>query len=314
MGACGGGDEGGVTPTGPHYKYVVNKIGVPTGPGQSAQFGLDLNGDGSVDNKIGDTIAFLSNLANIQAAIDTGVLNGKLILLADVQTPSFTSSDGTGIQFFLGDNPQPAACSNASDTVTCTNAKPSVCMGCGKHLSNGTFSVAAASPRDPAIAGKITGGTFTGGPGTMTLLMSFGDAAPIRFDLVQARVKATGIAETTIGTVSGSSVTDGLLVGGIVTQASMDSAVFPGLADQLTANIKKDCPAAVPPSCTCDKQKELLAFVKKMPYTNCDVSKEEVKAAAAGILPPDLTVDGKPAYSAGIKAAAVKATFAAPGE
>jgi hypothetical protein len=315
MGACGGGDEGGVTPTGPHYKYVINKIAVPTSATQTAQFGLDIDGNGAVDNSLGGALVLIAGLGfDIQAAIDRGILGGKLIALADVQTPDFNSAEGAGIEFFLGDNPQPAACSGASDVVNCTDAKPSVCSGCGKHLSNGSFSIAAASPNDGAITGKIKGGTFTGGPGKMTLLISVGDAAPIRFDLIGARVKATGMNESAIG--SGS---EGLVLAGAVTQESLDATVLPGFQAQLNDSVDKGCKTKVPPNCGCTldpagKTGRQILDTLDLDPKNCTVSVAELQAKVPLLLKQDVTIDGKPAYSAGVKATAVKAMFAAPGE
>lgn len=322
MGACGGGDEGGVTPTGPHYHYVFNKVLVPTSQAQVTQYGLDLNGDGEVDNAVGKALASIVTLLgfDIQGSVDRAVLSGRLIGLADLQTPDFTSAAGAGIRVFLGSNPQPPACSGASDTVVCTMAKPAVCTGCGKHLSNGSFSIASTSPDDPAITGKINGGTFTGGPGTMSLLISLGDADPIRFDLVNAKVKASGISEATIGTSAGAAITDGVVLAGIITEASVDNTVLPGIKAQLDSTLTKGgCQASGPPTCGCadtddgKTAKSILSVLDAAPK-DCKISPEEVKAQAPLLLKSDLTVDGKPAYSAGIKIAATKATFTVPGE
>lgn len=315
IGACGGGDES-ITPTGPHYHYVMNKILVPTNATQSAEYSLDLNGNGTADNSIGTALGALSNFGfDIQAAVDKGVLGGKLIALVDVQTPDFSSSSGTGIRFFLGDNPQPAACSGPSDVVTCTSAKPAVCMGCGHHLASGSFSIAASSPDDPAIAGKVTGGTFTGGPGSMTLLISLGDAAPIRFDLIQARVKASGMSEATIGTVSGSTASGGFVLAGALTQDNVDSVVFPGIEAQIASTVMKDCGMPTAPGCGCTINSAGKGIIDALDKDdNCVVSIAEIKAIASAVLQPDLTIDGKPAYSAGLKATAVKATFTVPGQ
>jgi len=311
-----------VTPTGPHYHYVFNKVLVPISQAQVSDYGLDLDGDGAVDNAVGKALANIVTLLNfdIQASVDKAVLAGRLIGLADLQTPDFASSAGAGIRVFLGSNPQPAACSGATDTVMCTTAKPAVCSGCGKHLTGGSFSIASTSPEDPAITGKISGGTFTGGPGTMSLLISLGDADPIRFDLVNARVKASGISEASIGTAAGASITDGVVLAGVITEESVDNTVLPGIKAQLDSTLAKGgCQTAGPPTCGCSDTddgktaKSILSVLDNAPQ-DCKISPEEVKAKAPLLLKPDLTVDGKPAYSAGIKVALTKATFTVPGQ
>lgn len=307
--ACGSSNDT-PTPTGPHYHYVINKLQVPP-QGQSDQFGLDLNGDGTVDNNVGKALGAIVGLGfDIQAAIDTGLLGGKLIMLADMQTPDFSSSGGTGVEFFLGDNPQPAAC-DTGEMVVCTGAKPAVCTGCGHQLTNGSFSIAATSPQTGAIPGKITGGTFNGGPGSATLLISVGDADPIRFDLVDAKIKASAMSEATIGSVSGSTLSGGFIIAGVITEDSVNNTVFPGFAAQMTATLKSECGStcACPANSGADTIHSIIDVNK-----DCMISADEVKKAGSTLLQSDLTVDGKPAYSAGIKATAVKATFTVPGE
>src|SRR5437868_1216590 len=104
--ACGGSD-GAPTPEGAHTHYVSNKIFVPTSSTESREYGLDLNGDGTVDNQLGATLAALKSQGgfDIQGTIDKAVADGSIILLVDFQTKSFTSSAAAGIQVFLGDNP-----------------------------------------------------------------------------------------------------------------------------------------------------------------------------------------------------------------
>lgn len=313
LGACGGGDES-ITPTGPHYQYVYNKVLVPTDNAQQNQYGLDLNGDGTVDNAVGGALVQIKNLGfDLQAAIDRAVLSGRLIGLADIQTEDFSSSNAVGMQFFLGSDPQPAAC-NASEMVVCSAAKPAVCEGCGRHLTAGTFSIASSSPQHDAITGKIAGGTFNGGPGSLTLLISLGNAEPIRFDLVKARVKVSGMSEATVGTVSGSNVTGGFILAGIVTQDSVDKTILPGILAQLNSTLMTECTGGPPPcGCPADStSKSILMTLDKS--NNCTLEIEEVQAFAPLLLRSDLSHEGKPAYGAGVKVSGTKATFTVPGQ
>src|SRR6059058_5455945 len=98
--ACGGSGDSQPTPEGAHTHYVANKVFVPTSSTESREYGLDLNGDGTVDNQLGATLAALKSQGgfDIQATIDTAVNDGSIILLVDFQTKSFTSSSAAGIQ------------------------------------------------------------------------------------------------------------------------------------------------------------------------------------------------------------------------
>src|SRR3954466_1752090 len=122
LAACGGGDDT-ITPEGAHYHYVANKALVPTNNNESREYGIDLNGDGTVDNQLGMVLGTLAGMGfDIQGTIDKAVLEGSIILLADFQTKDFTSTAAAGVQVFLGANEQPAAC-NSGEMVVCTDAK-----------------------------------------------------------------------------------------------------------------------------------------------------------------------------------------------
>jgi hypothetical protein len=127
LAACGGGNET-ITPAGTHYKYVVNKALVPVTIAQANEYGLDLDGNGKVDNALGNVISTLSTMGfDVQGTIDKSVLQGSLSLLVDMQTSdaTFMSDSATGMAVFIGSNPTPAACASG-EMVTCTTATSSV--------------------------------------------------------------------------------------------------------------------------------------------------------------------------------------------
>lgn len=295
--ACGG-DDGQPTPEGMHYHYVANKVFVPTSSNESREYGLDLNGDGTVDNQLGATLAALKSQANfdIQATIDKSVAEGSIILLADFQSKSFTSSSAAGIQVFLGTNPMPAPCNGSADTT------------CGHHLDGtGTFDVDTNGPQNAALAGKIVGGTFTGGPGNLTLQIAVGGTNPIQLDLIGARVKASGISETGIMSA---------IFAGAVTKEDIDTKIIPAIQPQLATTIMRDCNMpTMPPGCGCTSGSTGATIISFFDANkDCAVSIDELKmnSLVMSLLQPDVTIDGKMALSLGIKATAVKANYTAP--
>lgn len=292
---CGGGDDGVDPPSGPHYTYVASKAAVPTNNTQARDFGLDLNDDGQVDNQLGMVLGTLAGQGfEVQGAVDEAVLTGDIILLLDLQTPSFSSTTGAGLEVKLGATPTPAPCTNPDDITTC-----------GKHLDgNGTFTIAAGSPPNAGVTGKIAGGVFTGGPGDISLQIALG-ADPIQLDLIGARAKATTISETGIGSV---------ILAGALTQEDLDTKVIPAVHSQLEPLITRDClDLATPPDCGCGANstgKTILGLFDTTPK-DCTVSIEEIKTNSLiqSLLAPDVTIDGVEALSLGIKVEATKATF-----
>ncbi len=299
--ACGGSD-GTPTPEGAHTHYIANKVNVPTSSTESREYGLDLNGDGTVDNQLGATLAALKSQGNfdIQGTIDTAVNEGSIILLVDFQTKSFTSSSAAGIQVFLGDKAQttPAPCNGSADTT------------CGHHLT-GTASTAisATSPNNAALAGKIVGGTFTGGPGKLSLQISLGGNAPIQLDLIGAKVKASGITDTTIG---------GAIFAGAISKDDIDNKIIPAIPPQLNITIMRDCNApTMPPGCGCTSGSTGATIISFFDANkDCTITPEELKmnSLVMSLLQPDVTIDGVMALSLGIKATAVGAMFTVSGQ
>ncbi|MBT8494738.1 MAG: hypothetical protein KJO07_16905, partial [Deltaproteobacteria bacterium] len=184
--ACGGDDGGGVDeappldPNGTPTNFVVASIDVPTSGSEADATGLDIDGDGNVDNQLGDifaTVGSLSPAIDLQGSVDTSVANGASIVLVTVQATSLSASTGAGLFFYLGDNPSNPPCSGPDDTI------------CGGHLDGATsFDIAANSPTDALVTGNIAGGRFTGGPGSITLEVTVAEGTdPLRLNLIGAR-------------------------------------------------------------------------------------------------------------------------------
>lgn len=316
--SCGG-DDGVVIPEGEHYHYVASQVLVPTTNTQAREYGLDLNGDKTVDNQLGMVLSTLGSMGfDIQATIDTAVAEGSIVLLLDMQTKDFTNTTAAGIQVFLGDNDtvMPAAC-NAGEMYNETTK-----TGCKHHLDgSGMFTIDANSPTNAALGGKIVGGTFTGGPGNLSLQIALGGTEAIQLDLIGARVKGSALSETMLG----SGTSGGVVLAGAITKSDIDDKVIPAIQKQLVPIIERDCTMPTsPPGCGCAADstgKTILGLfdTKKADGTDgkdCAVSVDEIKTNSliVSLLAPDVTIDGKQALSLGIKASAVKATYTVAGQ
>lgn len=302
--ACGGEDDGGgtITPEGEHYQYVASKAFVPTNNNQAREYGLDLNGDGSVDNQLGMVLSTLSTTAmfDIQATIDDAVAEGSIILLVDFQTTDFTNASAAGMKVLLGDTPMPQPCTDPLNPTPAT---------CGKHLTGtGTFTVDAASPNNAAVTGRIINGTFNGGPGTITLQIALTGTDAITLNLIGARAKASGITADGMTSVN---------FAGAISQDDLNTQVIPAITSQLNPTIAEDCTMLNNPTggCGCpagSTGKTILDLFDTTPK-DCMVTSAEISSNSLiqSLLAPDVTIDGTPALSLGIKAEAKKATFPA---
>lgn len=307
--ACG--DDGGtVIPEGTHTQYVAKKAYVPTNNNQAREFGLDLNKDKTVDNQLGMVLGTLASMGfDIQGTIDKAVAEGSIILLVDFQTKDFTNTTAAGLNVLLGANPMPAACMVGEEY--CNTANPPVCMGCAHHLTGtGNFAIDPKSPDSPAVGGKIINGTFTGGPGLISLQIALGGTTAIQLDLIGARAKATGITADKI---------DSVILAGALTDTDLNAKVIPAITKQIEPIIMRDCPMPTVPGCGCVASStgktvldlfdgDIMGTTK-----DCKVTDEEIKGNSLiqSLLAPDVTIDGKMALSLGIKVEATKAMFPA---
>jgi hypothetical protein len=308
LAACGGAssdsDPPPPIPEGAHYGYVVSGVSVPTTEKERSQFGLDLGSgkskalDGIVDNKLGGLTELLSAGVDIKSAVDKAVNTGSILLLVDFQTKDLANSTAAGFGVKIGDTATatPAPCTDPSDTV------------CGHHLDgHGMFTVAAGSPTDAVVGGKIVGGAFTGGPGDVTLQLSLGGGTPLTLNLLRARIQATisptGIMNATIG--------------GLLTQSEIMAELIPLIQTQVNTLLGQSCTPVQGQPCNCTGAAARLIIAADTNF-DCQLTTDEILAfpAVSGALAPDVCTTSsctKPdGVSVGVQVQAVKAAF--PGE
>ncbi|HWU86957.1 MAG TPA: hypothetical protein VN253_06765 [Kofleriaceae bacterium] len=298
LAACSGdGGSSQPTPEGPHHTYVVSEASVPVNNTQAREFGLDLNGDKSPDNQLGMVLSTLGGQGfDVQGAIAKAIGQGDIILLIDLQTGSYASTSGAGLQVKLGDKAtaMPAPCTGTADTA------------CRHHLDGtGRFTIAAGSPDNAAVSGKVIGGTFDGGPGNISLKIALGGPEGVQLDLIGARAKATGMSDTGI---------DSVILAGALPQDDLNTKVIPAIHSQIGPLVKRDCPGTVPPDCGCaagnPTGRTILNLFDTSPK-DCTVTVDEIKnnSLIQSLLAPDVEIEGTQALSVGIKVKAVSGAF-----
>jgi hypothetical protein len=311
--ACGGGgggdDDGMVVPEGTHHQYVVSKTSVipvtphtPIEPGYALDLGSKTSAmpDGKLDNQLGFALFVLSGLSmelDVQGTLDTAVKEGNIILLVDFQSKDFMNSNaGFGTKF--GTAPNPPACNGVSDTT------------CGRHLTgSASFQIATNSPNNALLAGKLTNGTFEGGPGALSLQITVGSTAPILLPLIQARVKVTSVSATGLKA----------LVGGAITAADLKTHVGGALQTQIAPLIVDGCTDLTsPPECGCTGLAATIMSVADGAdgtTPDCAISAQELlsnRATGVYTTPDICTTDActaPDAVSVGLNIEAVSATF-----
>lgn len=282
----------GTPAVGMKHHYVANKVVVPQNNTQAQSEGLDLNGDGAVDNQFGQILAtFAGQGFNTQTAYDTAVAQGKVIILAELQTDDFTTQAAAGFTTFTGTNPNPPACAGSADTT------------CGKHLL-GTASFTVAPPEDAPLVGNLVQGTLvtSASGGKLPLSLAIGNAT-FTVELVGARAKVSGASATGLTAI---------LAGGIL-QSDIQTKVYPAFAATMNGVVQASCTMPNnPPGCGCASGGSGAQVIGLFDTNHdCKVSVDEVanNQLITSLFMPDLTVDGQKALSVGIQVTAVAATF-----
>ena len=206
--------------------YVFDHIVVPTSDEQAKSLALDIDGNGTDDNALGNvisTVMSFSSDTDVQGKLDESVAEGDVILIANLSYESFQNSDGL-MHLFEGENPSNTPCDGAS---------------CGKHLDGSTgFDISAASPRDNSIEGLISAGTFRGSHGKVTIPLPLGDTVTT-LNVIEA---------ATVVTVSETDMFDGIIGGGI-TKDEIDNKLLPALASMIQDSTADECTGTAPMCC-----------------------------------------------------------------
>jgi hypothetical protein len=210
--------------------YVFDSITVPADADQAEALGFDLDGDGTVDNQMGNILSALTQASggdlNLQEAITQAVDRGEILVLGSLQE----CLPGLCLFTYHGSDPAPAPCTGPGD-LTC------------RHHLDGTGLFTIDPPTDRFVPGSQTGDTFTGGPGQMVLELVIGEGAPAEIELVQARAALTGVSEN--GFTGGK-------VGGAIPDAYVQDELIPATHVSVAATIADDCTGGGPPTCGCE--------------------------------------------------------------
>jgi hypothetical protein len=203
--------------------YVLGRITLPVD--DAADLALDLDGDGTRENRLGSLLATLRSQSGNDEAIpflrqvevDRAVDRGELITLLDLVSPSFREGEVVAATMVGGADPVPVPCSGDKDP------------DCRRHLAgDGRFAVAdGASPGE--LTGIVIGGDIEAS-GSVTLRLPFASGAVIGLPLAAARLEvhevSTGIA--------------GLLGGGI-RERDVDGVVVPAMGAGFRASVAAHC-------------------------------------------------------------------------
>jgi len=194
-------------------KFVANTLTVPQ---QRSDYAIDLNGDGRVDNQLGNIIGALTGAGlNTQDGVDKAIMGGSVVLLLDETAADLTNADCGAAKISVGKTQTPPPKFDGSDTLTVDSS-----------ISGGS------------LFGKISNGAMvTNNPATSTVnyqivlqLPLVSGAAPVELDISGARVAFTKMGDNLMkGQINGA-----------IKSTDVQNKIIPNVATLLTNRLMSD--------------------------------------------------------------------------
>lgn len=259
-------------PQGATEQFVADRIYVPLTPRDAWFMGVDVNGDGKVDNEVGLAMAGMTNSlsssgspgVDFQGAIDSALAEGRLALQVDIQGLA-APSDAVAVQ--LADN--------------------------------------------PPLVGPLKDGEFATEPGSITVPINLGTSQPALLPLLGARIASKNAIAigTSFGDVEIGGALTPDDVNTILLPAVLPAITKVVQRDCCGLPTSPGGATCVPSSCGCIANSAGAQLVDSFDSTprDCVVTASEIAAnsLAQSLLAPDVTIDGQRAVSFGMLATLV---------
>ncbi|MDB4954330.1 MAG: hypothetical protein JWO36_1899 [Myxococcales bacterium] len=253
-----------VVVSGPHDRYAMTHQGIPASNADARAFGLDLDGDGKLDNQFGMALGAAAGpgYADFQAASDRLLQASQVIALVDLQAANTLGPTADAWTVFLGTK------------------------------SGATYETDPVSPSTVPLSGSIADKLSTVGPGDLVI--------PVGLFGTPGRLRLVGAHATF---VANNREMHGIIGGGIPATEVMDT-ILPAGAAMFQQKIASDCEAgAPPPDCGCPMGSPAASMIREFdPDHDCVITVDDLLATSwlNAVLAPDVTIDGQHALSFGI--------------
>jgi len=197
-----------ITPQGSPAEYLVSAFRVPTSASEAGEVGVDLDGDGTIDNRLGEVVGMFASQADPNSYINYDIANGDMVLLGRFYVDQYPDDDLVLIQLFEG----------------VPTADPPTFDG------TDVLRLAPDYPKDLFLCGELSGGLVDAGPGTLLVPFPLPGLDTVFVTVHQTRME---------GEITADSWTD-MMVGGGITRGELETTVLPAVADYLNRVIEGD--------------------------------------------------------------------------
>ena len=199
---------------GENFDYIIDELYIPTNATEARSIGVDIDGDGDIDNKLGQIMSLIPADEDPNVAIAESIAEGSIIILGRlVVDAGFPPTDDcVTFQIFQGDTESGDA---TEDNLTGT----------------GSALIDPSADRDLFLSGTITANYLEAGPSSITISIAIAD---VFLDITLDRAQA--LSE---GTVDADGWED-VMIGGGISQDTMVSDLLPTITDWLNGDIRDD--------------------------------------------------------------------------
>lgn len=199
-----------ITPQGAATGYLVSELYVPTSSAEALTIGVDLDGDGDIDNKFGSIMSLLGSMGggDINADLDADIQSGALVLPAEIFVDAFPTDALVMALMYSGAPLATPPQLDGSDVV----------------------SVVAGSATDLYACGDLTASQLHVGPATLLFPLPVLGSPVFYVPLQLARLE---------GQVTAAGWTD-VMIGGGITEVTLQNIILPAIAVQLNDIIAAD--------------------------------------------------------------------------
>lgn len=274
--------------------FAINNIVVPTSAADATSIGIDVDGDGAIDNKLGKVCGLLADQSgdtSIFEQVELDLAAGDLVMLGQMWTDSWDNDSQVFAQLLTGSYTGGTPAFDGNDQATVDTDTPNDSGACGEVVASSLHTHGGSFYAQVPIC-ALTG----------SLLL-----------YVEVSLEAAGMS----GVVQAGGWTD-VMVGGAVSLADRDAVIYPAYQAEVAAAI-----AADPSSATSQTLLNLLD--NSCDLTVCDpiptecaddgaITVEEIRCNGLinAMYAPDLDLDNDGTndhLSVGFQVAAVPATL-----
>ena len=174
--------------SGTAHNYLVEEMFIPDSSTTAKENGVDLDGDGEIDNKLGSIISLIASQGgdfNVNESVNEEIQAGELLLIGRVYVDQFGDDDEVLAQVFQG--------------VVVNDATP-------VFDGNDTVGIGPDSPTDIFLCGRIVNDELEAGPDDLQIVFPIPEIGNLNITLERAQL---------IGEVTESGWTDVMIGGGI---------------------------------------------------------------------------------------------------